>query len=253
MTTLALPTGAALAALVNRTAKRTDVEALIADYVRRHQNMDVWIGLAGFAPIPGAGLASMVAAVAVQAPIVYQPMAKDIAAIYGRMPDGTTLWEVGRGGVGGGLLDIAADFGVEFFKEIGMELVQEAGLGGLLSIIPIVGGAVSIVLDRIIAKKMTWRVGMMIALYYENGCKWVGSRKATYELVSRRLRGKAAEQPTIEQVVKGASTVTHEQEASVTILAQMLLDTGVSKEEVRERLCARGVDPTLVDAVMKRF
>jgi uncharacterized protein (DUF697 family) len=47
---------------------------------------------------------------------------------------------------------------------------------------PFVGGLVGAALDYVIATAMTWRVGTMVAIYYQNGGKWVGDRKHTLEL-----------------------------------------------------------------------
>lgn len=58
MSSLALPSNAALLPLLARAEKREAVEALILGRARKHVAMDVTIGVAGFLPLPGAGLAS---------------------------------------------------------------------------------------------------------------------------------------------------------------------------------------------------
>jgi hypothetical protein len=238
MTAIALPTNAQLAPLLNPVSKRADVQALIESYAQRHIWMDVGIGLAGFIPIPGAGLASMIGAIAAQAPLIYQPMAQEISLIYGRGVQDVE-GEVIKGAVMGGALDVAADIGVEFFKDIATELLTEHGLGAILAAIPIVGGAIGIGLDVIIARKMTYRVGYMVALYYENGGNWIGSRKETYETVTRLFKrhgekNTGEKHPPIADVVRDARDVRRNQTGSVTLLAQALADGGLSKEDIRK-------------------
>ncbi len=59
--------------------------------------------------------------------------------------------------------------------------MQEVGLGAVISIIPLVGSVVAGLYDAKIAATMTWRVCLTTALYYENGCEWLGDRQTTYE------------------------------------------------------------------------
>jgi hypothetical protein len=256
MSSFALPQDAALLPLLDRDAKRTDTEALIRSYAHGHALMDVGIGLAGFIPVPGAGLAAMVATIAAQAPAVYQPMAREIAGIYGRSAGKVEVSEVARGAVSGGVRDVAVDFGVDFFTEIAGELIRELGLGSVLSVIPVLGGFVGMYLDVTIAWTMTWRVGLMLALYHENGGSWIVSRKHTYELVRKRIkadRDQGQPAPTIEQMVAGAPSVAASQETSVSLLARVLLEQGISADDVRRSLIKRGIATELVDSVLKRL
>ncbi len=188
-----------------------------------------------------------------QGPVIYQPLARDIAAIYGRKPGKVENEEVIYGALTGGVQDIAVDLGTEFFREIAMELVQDVGLGTLTSIIPILGGIASTAIDSKIAWTMTWRVGLMLALYHENGGKWIESRKHTYELVRRRMKIQSKDgqaRPTIRQIVEQNKAVIKNQEASVGLLAQILLDQGFTKDEVRESLTKRQLPRELIDAVL---
>jgi uncharacterized protein (DUF697 family) len=253
MSSLALPSNQALVSLLGRAEKREAVEALILDRAIKHVAMDVAIGGAGFLPIPFMGLATIIAAIAAQAPIIYQPLARDIAEIYGRQPGSTERAEVFRGATAGGLQDVAVDVGVEFFREIGIEVLQDVGWGAAASVIPVLGGIASTAIDATIAWTMTWRVGLMLALYHENGGRWINSRKHTYELVRKQIKmqkNNGQARPTIRQVVANNKSVTNSQEASVNLIAQMLLDQGFSKEDVRKSLTARNIPAELVDAVL---
>ena len=77
---------------------------------------------------------------------------------------------------------LAAEFGMEFLKEIATDLLVEGGFGFLLSALPVVGIAASAALDMSIAATMTWRVGTMTSIYFQNGHRWVENRDAPTRL-----------------------------------------------------------------------
>lgn len=256
MTVATLPTDEQLFPLLWTSSKRSTVESTIESWATGHATMDVLIGAAGFLPIPGAGPASMIAAIALQGPVIYQPLAKEIAAIYGRDEDATTKREVVQTAIAGGVLDVAADLGAEFFKEIAGEILRETGLGFFLSFVPVAGGLVSTYLDVKIAWTLTWRVGFMVALYHENGGKWVKSRRHSYDLAKNymKLRGKNdGPQPQIADFIKSAPEVRTNQEATIAMMAKMLLESGISKDDVARKLRERGVDEEIVTRVLSRF
>ena len=81
----------------------------------------------------------------------------------------------------------------------------------------------------------------MLALYHENGSEWIESRKHTYELVRRRIkldRDHGQARPMVRQIVDGTPDVVKSQEASVNIIARMLMQQGFSKDNVRKSLLA---------------
>lgn len=163
----------------NRLAAR-----VIDDYVKKHAAMDVGVGVVGL--IPGASLPALVTAIGLQAPVIYQPMARKLARIYSASPEEieNAEWDLVLPSalVYTAGLDIAADFGGEFLMQIAGELVLEAGFGAAVStLIPIVGAFVGAGLDYAIATKMTRRVGRMVSVYFQNGAAWVGDKKLTYE------------------------------------------------------------------------
>jgi uncharacterized protein (DUF697 family) len=165
----------------NRIAKAT-----IERYVRKHRKIDVAIGAAGFF---GLAIPALALAIAAQSEVIYKPLARDLSGIYNSDMD-----EMARGIVTSNLIftgaaDIANEFGTEFIASIASELITEAGLGTMAGFIPFVGGLVGAALDYVIATVMTWRVGTMVAIYYQNGGKWVGDRKHTLELAKEITGG----------------------------------------------------------------
>ena len=148
-------------------------EQVIAGYAAGHAIADVAVGLIGtFVPFGGTG--AMIVSLAAQAPLVYQPMVKDLAKIYSASADNFTQKVVNKaiileatGDIGIELVreSLVSQFGQEFLLEILHELLPELGIGAALGAIPIIGGIVAAGLDATLAATLTWRVGITTALY----------------------------------------------------------------------------------------
>ena len=149
----------------NLSARNREAEKIIKDYATGHVKLDVAIGLAGLIPVPGAGTASLVAAIAAQSPLVYQPMSRKLAAVFCATPNDVTNGMIKDTAVLGGKADIAIAFATDFMAEIAKELLPELGAGLALSAIPFFGGIAAAALDATVAATLTWRVGTMVAIY----------------------------------------------------------------------------------------
>ena len=222
--------------------------------------MDVAIGAAGFF---GLAIPALVAAIAAQAPVIYKPMSEELARIYNVEPDGTTRQIQLEGTLVGGIADIAGEFSTEFITMLAGELITEAGFGAAAGFIPFVGGAIGAALDYVIATAMTWRVGTMVSIYYQNGGKWVDNRKYTYELakgmtggisfgledlVSRFTGGTRPEiNVDFESIPKRVSVVgdTQTQAAKQILLILLQVSTSV---QARDALKKRGFPEFIIDA-----
>jgi len=101
--------------------------------------------------------------------------------------------------------------------------------------------------DVKIAWTMTRRVGLMVALYHENGSEWIGSRKHTYEFVRKRIkmdRDRGQPRSTVRQIVEGTKDVVTTHETTVNMVAGLLMQQGFSKEDVRKALVDRVTPPS---------
>ena len=137
----------------------------------------------------GAEICKVAGAIVAQGPVVYQPMAQELARVYLANPDGSTAKIALSGTFSTAALDIASEFGTEFMRQIAHEIVMEAGLGVIGSLcIPVLGGIVGAALDYLIANTMTWRVGTMVSMYFQNGSVWLKSREDSYQ-EAKRLTG----------------------------------------------------------------
>jgi hypothetical protein len=172
--------------LVGLHQRNVDAKEIIRKYAQRHAAMDVAIGAAGFF---GLAIPALIAAIAAQSPIIYRPMAEELARAYNVERGGDAGQIIHTGVIVGGIADIAAEFSTEFIAMVAGEIITEAGFGAVAGFIPFIGGIIGAALDYVIATAMTWRVGTMVSIYYQNGGQWIGSRKNTYELAKEMTGG----------------------------------------------------------------
>lgn len=235
------PAAMAVYRLHDRNQAAQDV---IDNYVTAHAGVDVLLGLAGFIPIPGAAAAALVAAIGLQAPVFYQPLARKLAKIYTASPD---QLEAAQDDIVGGVVvqtviaDLVADFGIEFMGMIAGEVLAELGFGAAVGIwIPVIGGFIAAGLDLAIATTMTNRVGRMVAIYFQNGGEWVGSKKATYEL---------AKGLTDLSEVQRIDTVRESTLAGIRQMIDMMR-LGMTTEQIRVALRSKGIPDDLIDEAL---
>ncbi|TFF40368.1 hypothetical protein [Mucilaginibacter psychrotolerans] len=163
------------------------VQDIINDFIKVHGCTDAAIGIIGLA-LPGAGIPGLIISIGMQATVFYPPMVRKIAAVYLAPSDELTkaldeaLIETLPLNV---IADLASYFGSHFFKEMTKDILREYSLTLLGALIPFVGGAICAGLDYYIAKKMTNRIGRMVALYFQNDCQWIGNQKLTYQYVKK--------------------------------------------------------------------
>lgn len=248
-----------LSSMEQRNAQAKDA---IRHYAKLHAGIDVLIGTAGFF---GLAVPALIAAIAAQAPVIYRPLARELEEIYNREADAETGAIIRENVIIGGLADIAGEFSTEFLASIAGELLTEAGLGGLASFIPIVGGIIGAGLDYVIATAMTWRVGVMVSIYYQNGGKWVGDRKHTYEiakgitgglgfgvrdLVSKFSGGVKPEMDVdLNSIPRSVPEVRETQIKAAKQILGMLLQMGNSAQ-ARNVLRSRGFPDFIIDAAL---
>ena len=240
----------------NRLATR-----MIEDSATAHAIADGGIGMLGFLPIPGAGTASIIATMALQYP-VYQSLARKMADVYESPYDSIARGIVLRGVVEGSAIDLGValmdELGLDFLQEIGWETVAEGGIGYFASFVPFFGGFVSVGLDVAIAATMTWRVGTMISIYYQNGGAWVKSRRHTYD-VAKGLTGDLS--PTIKDRVdlnEVPTKVREVREYQIGELMQIVRELlyvapKLDNSMIREILLRKEVRPELADEIIDRI
>lgn len=240
----------------------------IESYAQKHAKIDVAVGAVGL--IPGFAIPALVVAIVAQSPLIYQPLAKDLQRIYMAAPE--TLEEAKQGivreiTVQTGALDVSADFGVQFIEQIAGELLMEAGWGvGLATLIPVVGALVGAALDYLIATQMTWRVGTMVSIYFQNGGSWVGDQKHTLEL-ARQMTGPI--HVGVGDLLDGrfknqtARTDLNEIRQTVPVVRENLLNNvrrfvsvlraATGDDRIRDILRAQGIPIDLIDVALEHL
>lgn len=244
----------------NQLAKDT-----IIKYSKRHGKMDVAVGAVGIFGF-GFAMAALATAIAAQAPVIYQPLARDLGLIYTATADNKIRGIIKENVIVGGGFDIAAEFGTEFMTAIAGELVTEVGLGAATTFIPFVGALTGAALDYVIATKMTWRVGTMVSIYYQNGGNWIESRHHTFELAKEFTEDKikplsnlfskwGGTEPHIDVNFDRISTkfpaVFETQVEHLRPLIDTMLQMG-DPEQVRQLLKDKGIPLNVIDAALRR-
>jgi uncharacterized protein (DUF697 family) len=259
------PTVNTLARLDERNRIARD---FIKSYANKHAAMDVVVGLVGL--IPFLNIPALATAIAAQSPVIYQPLARDLAKVYMAEPEqlrAATEDIVHAISVQTRALDVAADFGTEFMLQIASELLMEVGWGVLGAMfIPVVGGAVGAALDYLIATQMTWRVGTMVSMYFQNGASWVENQRHTFELakkmtgsihvgISDLLNGKFKNhtpRADLNEIRQAVPTVGQNLLTNVRRLVSMLRGA-TSDDKIRDILRAQGIPIDLIDAALAQM
>lgn len=224
---------------------------VITSYAIKHAAMDVGIGLAGLIPIPGAATAALIGAILAQAPLVYGPMTRELALIYNSSPDAQTNSMVIETVEMGAL----ADVGVEFIKEIGTDLITEAAAGLALTAIPFIGGLLAAGLDATIAATLTWRVGTMVAAYYQNGGVWIANRKNTYKLASAAVGSfspKTNDRANLNDFAQHNKTISEKHINFANSLVDMMKGAALGKEQIRKALQSKQIPPWIIDQALRQ-
>jgi hypothetical protein len=170
------------------------VEDLIHRKASGHRVVD---GVIGFASglIPGGivSTATTTGLILAQTRLVYRPLSNQIALIYSASasPGKNDHNEVNefekeeRVRAQGKAFETLYD--LSFLLEILNDMTHDVLVGNALAAIPVFGAVAAAAVDVMIAATMTWRVGLMTALFYSNLGEWIGSRKETFELTKRLL------------------------------------------------------------------
>lgn len=232
-------------------ARNVSAHQVITSYAQKHSAMDVGIGLAGLLPIPGAATAALIGAIAAQAPVIYEPMARELAAIYNSSPDAQTRKMVVETVEMGAL----ADVGIEFLKEIATEVISEVAAGTALTAIPFVGGIAAALLDATIAATLTWRVGTMVAAYYQNGGAWIQNRKHTYELAKGAVEGfnpKTEDRADLNDFARHNKTISEKHLNFAMAMVEMMKSAALSRNQIRSALEAKQVPSWLINQALNK-
>jgi uncharacterized protein (DUF697 family) len=226
-----------------RLEERNRIAQQVIDiYAVRHGAMDVGVGLIGL--LPGAAIPALMTAIALQAPTIYQPMARKLSRVYMASPEELEYAQDNQvldGIIANAGLDLVAEFGIEFLKEVAGEIVAELGFGAVLTFIPFFGAIAAGALDYAVATTMTRRVGKMCSIYFQNGAAWVGSKRETYEL--------AKETTGDLNVVRQIGKVRRVMIKNIRAMVEMLRNA-LDIEQIRRILKEKGIPDDLLEEAL---
>jgi hypothetical protein len=250
--------------LYNVGDKNAQAQQIIKNYAQKHAIMDIGVGAISL--IPGAGIPAIIGAIALQSEAIYKPMAAELAAVYLKETDAYTdrLGNIASLATVG--MEFAQEFALEFLAEHAQELIMEAGLGALATLIPFAGAVVGATLDYLIAQMMTWRVGTMTSIYFQNGSEWVGNRKSTM-LIAKELTGGL--DVSVSQLMSNTARsrdvrvdldeiptrVPQVKESAIRNILPLLKGFAdkLPRPVVRESLIAMGLSAIIVDAALHAY
>lgn len=249
--------------------RNAEAAAVIGDYASNHAMMDIIIGaVTGF--VPAGGLIGMATSIAVQAPLVYQPMVRRLALIYSRGPDKYTTSAVAMatgigaiGEIGSEAMSeylsqyLSTEFGQQFMVEILTDLIPELGAGAAASLIPVVSIFASAAVDAILAATLTWQVGTMVTVYFMNGDQWLGSKENTHAKI-KGIVGISPKQKDRVDLDTLASKIPELRNAAVPGICQQIsamraVKPDITKEEIRQIFKTNyGFPDVYIDEALKR-
>ena len=256
------------AALLYLSRRNEAAEEIISTTARSHATIDAISGTIGsIVPIPGAGVVVLAGQLLHQMTHIYPDMIEQLAYVYRAEPDRITKRKMSgatvREAIGDGLgLEVVNhlkhEFGQQFFSDIGTDLAVENAPGLLASSIPVVGALFSGGLDALIAATLTWRVGTMVSIYFQNGDFIRGHRKSTYDLVKKQLvkRSPATSRPGTLAKVRDIPEVRQNMVAKVRVIAKAMLQANPDRALVKKILVDTGPDgstgfpPDVVDEAL---
>jgi hypothetical protein len=252
-----------VAFLYNIEQKNARATKIIEGYASTNTKMNIGVGLASW--LPFAALPAIAASLALQINVIYKPMAQELAEVYTANPDQYT----DRLGMVASVTDttatFASEFALEFLTDQAFDLVTEVGAGFLATFIPFAGMAAGAALDYLISQKLTWRVGTMSAIYFQNCGEWVGNRQKTLSIakdlaggLGRGMsqafdsKGSADNRVNFNEIPSKVPEVLQTGVRNILPLIKAFADK-LPRPLVREGLIAMGLSALIVDPALTAY
>ena len=243
------------ASIFHLSERNKQAGQVIKDYALRHTLTDIGIGLVGtYVPIPGSGIAAMVASMLMQAPMFYQPMIKKLAGIYANPMDESVQNIVFQRKTTSALGDLAAEFGAGFLRKIIFKVLRERNVSLGAGFIPVIGGLASAALDATFATTLTWRIGKMAAIYYQYS-GWIGNQEETYERARSITPWSLHQENNLEAIPEKNPEVLQKHRDWVLILAKELKQGAedMSDEQLRTTLRSQGLPEHAINYALNQL
>jgi hypothetical protein len=164
--------------------------AVIEKYAKHYHLMNFGSSMTGLF-IPKDSIQATLAPIAVQAPLICQPLAKELSYIYSATPEMITQGLVTDAITIETTYDLKNEFIIEFGPEFILELLLgiwlESGVEAVAGLLPVIGEVIVTTLDVTFTTTLTWQIGIMTAMYFMNDEKWVTSKQETRRRARKQL------------------------------------------------------------------
>jgi uncharacterized protein (DUF697 family) len=263
------------AALPYLDARNRAAETIISETARNHALLDAAVdAAAGLSPIPFTSGVALGGQLLTQVKHIYPQMIKKLAVIYGAEPpaqfhevsDLATVEEAlidalilaAETGLledlaGEAKSELAAEFGQSFLIGLIQEALKESAAGLAVAQIPWVGVPAGAAVAAQLAYKLTWRVGITLSIYFQNGCQFLGGKKATMQLVKtefvRRPTGPLPD-GQLDSVRRKVPPVMQRLVDHIRMEVNEARLTGTDDLTVRTSMLGNGYPSDIVDAAM---
>jgi hypothetical protein len=124
---------------------------------------------------------------------VDESLARDLTFVYAAPREDISRCLASNGAPPAVPIDVKAElaglFETKFLAEVGLDLLQEMGRWDVPAFPSRLAAAISITLLASVAATATWRLGVMISIYHQNGGRWIVSRTETYQRAKAMVAG----------------------------------------------------------------
>jgi hypothetical protein len=240
-------------------------QAIISGHASAAGNTGGALGAVGLAS-PGGGIMSMIGSLAMQAPTVYQPMARELARVYAAdsitvarlespTPENLQALDNPEAGALGDYL--AGEFGYDFLSSTLTGMLPELGIGAATNLLPgALRALIGTGLNSSLASTLTWRIGMMTVLFALNDWKWVHN-KTTTAVLARRIVGKpqsgAEDRVQLHDILQHLPRLHAQAAAGIAeyVREWRRREGSLTDAVIREGLVRQGVTVDVIDAALR--
>jgi hypothetical protein len=248
-----------IAAMPNALFHATTRNHLAERTIAHHASGQPVADLAIAALAPGGNGSEKLSSLASQAAPVYQPMLRELVAIYMAPPEHIARGMVTQATITGSLLSsegesaytyLVREFDRPFLLELLQKMWHDAGIattaGNLLG------------LEATIAATLTWQVGVTVALYFLAGEAWIGGTKRQTAEQARILTGLPSPEMQDRVHLTGIfQRVPHVREKALAALTQRIAHLkkatrSISKDTMLSMFREEGIPYELIEEALSR-